>query len=102
MLCRIRRPVRTTVVARRPAVSMPARRNVHARTPGKKLVTLIPGDGVGPEVANAVVGILQAANAPVEFERFDDLPHDKPFPPDLLVRYGAIVIILHYFCVVCV
>ena len=30
---------------------------------------LIPGDGVGPEIADAVVQIFEAAKAPIEWER---------------------------------
>ncbi len=33
-----------------------------------KIVTLIRGDGIGPEVADAVLSILGAAGAPLEFE----------------------------------
>ncbi|HEY5813678.1 MAG TPA: isocitrate dehydrogenase (NAD(+)) [Terrimicrobiaceae bacterium] len=32
-------------------------------------VTLIPGDGVGPEIADAVVQIFEAAKAPIQWER---------------------------------
>ena len=32
-------------------------------------VTLIPGDGVGPEIADAVVQIFEAAKAPIKWER---------------------------------
>jgi isocitrate dehydrogenase (NAD+) len=32
-------------------------------------VTLIEGDGIGPEVTGAVVRILDAAGAPIEWER---------------------------------
>ncbi len=32
-------------------------------------VSLIPGDGVGPEIADAVVKIFEAAKAPVQWER---------------------------------
>jgi len=39
--------------------------------PGKKKVTLLPGDGIGKEISDSVVGIFQAANVPVDFERFD-------------------------------
>jgi len=35
---------------------------------GKTRVTLIRGDGIGPEVADAVVSVLEAAGAPLEFE----------------------------------
>ena len=34
----------------------------------KTRVTLIRGDGIGPEVADAVVSVLEAARAPLEFE----------------------------------
>lgn len=34
----------------------------------KHLVTLIPGDGIGPEITRAVTSILQAAGAPIEWE----------------------------------
>eukprot|EP01120_Amphizonella_sp_Union-15-10_P010294 TRINITY_DN4102_c0_g1_i1.p1 TRINITY_DN4102_c0_g1~~TRINITY_DN4102_c0_g1_i1.p1 ORF type:complete len:374 (+),score=65.45 TRINITY_DN4102_c0_g1_i1:68-1189(+) len=40
-------------------------------TSGKQVITLIPGDGVGPEICDSAVGILQAAGTPIEFERFD-------------------------------
>jgi isocitrate dehydrogenase (NAD+) len=37
--------------------------------PGKKIpVTLIPGDGIGPEVAAATVTVLDAVGAPFEYE----------------------------------
>mmetsp|Transcript_2110 Transcript_2110/g.3374 ORF Transcript_2110/g.3374 Transcript_2110/m.3374 type:complete len:384 (-) Transcript_2110:327-1478(-) len=36
-------------------------------------VTLIPGDGIGPEVTNAVVEVIEALGAPIAWERFDDL-----------------------------
>lgn len=35
---------------------------------GKKLVTLIPGDGVGPEIIESTCRILEAAAAPIEWE----------------------------------
>jgi len=34
-------------------------------------VTLIPGDGIGPEVSAAVVRILTASGAEIEWERHD-------------------------------
>jgi isocitrate dehydrogenase (NAD+) len=37
-------------------------------TTAKIRVTLIRGDGIGPEVADAVVSILEASGAPLEFE----------------------------------
>ncbi|KAI9203545.1 uncharacterized protein BJ171DRAFT_145504 [Polychytrium aggregatum] len=38
---------------------------------GVYTVTLIPGDGVGHEMANSVKTIFKAANVPVEWEQFD-------------------------------
>jgi isocitrate dehydrogenase (NAD+) len=34
-----------------------------------RTVTLIPGDGVGPEVTNAVVQVVEALRAPIVWER---------------------------------
>jgi isocitrate dehydrogenase (NAD+) len=38
---------------------------------GKYTVTLIPGDGIGAEVAESVKAIFKADNVPVEFEQVD-------------------------------
>jgi len=35
----------------------------------RRTVTLIPGDGIGPEVTEATVRVLEAAGAPIEWER---------------------------------
>lgn len=40
----------------------------------KRKVTLIPGDGIGPEISNAVERIFAAAEAPIEFEAVDVTP----------------------------
>jgi isocitrate dehydrogenase (NAD+) len=34
----------------------------------KRKVTLIPGDGIGPEIVESVKKIFSAANAPIEWE----------------------------------
>ncbi|MEP6768804.1 MAG: isocitrate/isopropylmalate family dehydrogenase [Acidobacteriota bacterium] len=52
-------------------------------------VTLIRGDGIGPEVAEAVVFILQAAGAPLAFEeavvgRAAELSEGDPLPPRVI------------------
>jgi isocitrate dehydrogenase (NAD+) len=52
-------------------------------------VTLIRGDGIGPEVADAVVGILEAARAPLAFEvvvvgREAERTEGDPLPPRAL------------------
>ncbi|MBM6386964.1 MAG: hypothetical protein JSY10_23685 [Paenibacillus sp.] len=38
---------------------------------GKYTVTLIPGDGTGPEIAAVLKDVFIAANVPVEFEQYD-------------------------------
>ncbi len=52
-------------------------------------ITLIPGDGIGPEVSAAVVRILTAAGADIEWERYDAGAaalerHGTTLPPVLL------------------
>jgi isocitrate dehydrogenase (NAD+) len=37
--------------------------------PKKTPVTLIPGDGIGPEISEATVRVLEAAGAPLEWDR---------------------------------
>jgi len=49
-------------------------------------ITLIPGDGIGPEVTDAVLSILSAADVSIEWERYDagvlspDKQHPLPAP----------------------
>eukprot|EP00775_Hariotina_reticulata_P006917 gene6917-7135_t len=51
------------------------------QTPGQSKehkVTLIPGDGIGPEVTNAVVQVVDVLKAPITWERFDGLSGALP------------------------
>src|SRR3989440_6777508 len=41
---------------------------MHLTPSGKKLVTLIPGDGIGPEVVESARRIITATGAPIEWE----------------------------------
>jgi isocitrate dehydrogenase (NAD+) len=55
----------------------------------KTRVVLIRGDGIGPEVADAVVSVLDAARAPLEFEeavvgRRAEETEGDPLPPGVL------------------
>ena len=55
----------------------------------KTTVTLLPGDGIGPEVSNAAVRILDAAGAEIEWERHiagaEALEkYGNPLPPEVL------------------
>jgi isocitrate dehydrogenase len=38
-------------------------------TATKRKITILPGDGIGPEVVEAAVAIIQATGTPVEFEK---------------------------------
>ncbi|MDQ6689768.1 MAG: NADP-dependent isocitrate dehydrogenase [Gemmatimonadota bacterium] len=38
-------------------------------TATKRKITILPGDGIGPEVVDAALAIIQATGAPVEFEK---------------------------------
>ncbi|XP_058448719.1 probable isocitrate dehydrogenase [NAD] subunit alpha, mitochondrial isoform X1 [Malaya genurostris] len=59
---------------------------VHSATPfghrsyasGIKKVTLIPGDGIGPEISEAVQKIFQVASVPIEWEAVDVTPVRNP------------------------
>jgi len=65
---------RTTSRLLRKPVSGVQSRNITPYTAlrqSTKKVTLLPGDGIGPEIADAVVGVFAAAEVPVEFERFE-------------------------------
>lgn len=54
------------------------KRSLQTKGGRKRVVTLIPGDGIGPEITASTLGILQAAGAPVEFERFDEIGDNLP------------------------
>jgi isocitrate dehydrogenase (NAD+) len=62
-------------------------------------ITLIPGDGIGPEVTDAVVRILAAAKVPIEWERQDAgvvavEQGRTPLPPELVesIRRNAVAL----------
>ncbi|HCN06236.1 MAG TPA: isocitrate dehydrogenase, partial [Bacteroidetes bacterium] len=42
--------------------------NIHITADGKKLVTVIPGDGVGPECVDSAIKIIEATGAPIAWE----------------------------------
>lgn len=55
-------------------------------TCGRRVVTMIPGDGVGPELMTSVKSVFSAAGAPIDFE-------------EVLVRYcsGEFMLKLGWF-----
>jgi isocitrate dehydrogenase len=42
--------------------------SIHVTPSGRKLVTLIPGDGIGPEIVASARRIVEATGAPIEWE----------------------------------
>merc|ERR1711981_1331625 len=51
---------------------------ISATSRSKSTVTLVPGDGIGPEIATAVERIFEAAEAPIAWERVDVTPVRYP------------------------
>ncbi len=41
----------------------------------RQTVTLIPGDGIGPEVCGAVTKVVEAMGAPIQWERYVPCMH---------------------------
>lgn len=64
----------------------------------KKVVTLVPGDGIGPEICHSAVGVVQASGAPVEFEQFAlppiNSPNDPLLPLDLVSSISRTGVVL--------
>ncbi|KAK0453527.1 mitochondrial NAD-dependent isocitrate dehydrogenase subunit 2 precursor [Armillaria borealis] len=55
---------------------------------GKYTVTLIPGDGIGPEISQSIKDIYVAANVPIQWEEVDVTPilkNGKTVIPDLAI-----------------
>lgn len=44
---------------------------MHTPSCGEKLVTVIPGDGIGPEVVGAAQRTIEATGAPIAWETRD-------------------------------
>ncbi|KAL3896574.1 MAG: hypothetical protein SGCHY_003982 [Lobulomycetales sp.] len=56
---------------------------------GKRIVTLIPGDGIGPEISRSVVEIFRAADIPIDWEEVDVTPvieHGKTKIPESAIE----------------
>ncbi|KAG2218717.1 hypothetical protein INT45_002425 [Circinella minor] len=51
--------------------------NAQKKANGNYTVTLIPGDGIGPEIAQSVKNIFAAANTPIDWEEVDVTPTIK-------------------------
>ena len=47
-----------------PLITTETGKKMHVLEDGRKLITVIPGDGVGPECVEATLKVLEAAKAP--------------------------------------
>ena len=66
-----------------------------------KTVTLIPGDGIGPEVVKCVERVVETLKAPIKFEKFevsganpDGTPRESL--PDEVIE--SVSLFFHFFC----
>jgi isocitrate dehydrogenase (NAD+) len=57
---------------------------------GRHTATLIPGDGIGREMTDAVRTVFKAANAPVEWETVHLIPHPDSGVVDLNKAYQSL------------
>lgn len=57
-----------------PALSADSNANTNASPDTPRTVTLIPGDGIGPEIAHSVQKIFEAAGVPLKWESVDVTP----------------------------
>jgi isocitrate dehydrogenase (NAD+) len=53
-----------------------------SQSEGSREVVLIPGDGIGPEVTEAAVGVLEALGAGLEWQRVEA-------GAEVVAKYGA-------------
>ena len=51
-----------------PLITTETGKKMHVLEDGRKLITVIPGDGVGPECVEATLKVLEAAKAPLAYE----------------------------------
>ena len=69
------RPASSAVHRRAFAISSPLLTETPTTSPDTpRTVTLIPGDGIGPEIANSVQKIFEAAGVPLKWESVDVTP----------------------------
>ncbi|CAG7848684.1 Isocitrate dehydrogenase [NAD] subunit 2, mitochondrial; AltName: Full=Isocitric dehydrogenase; AltName: Full=NAD(+)-specific ICDH; Flags: Precursor [Serendipita indica DSM 11827] len=93
-------PTRSLVGAARTALYQAPRRGYAAASPtaafagkkdasGKYTVTLIPGDGIGPEISQSIKDIYTAAKVPIQWEEVDVTPilvNGKTAIPDAAIQ----------------
>ena len=52
----------------------------------KPTITIVDGDGIGPELMDSVVGVLSAAEVPITWERFSTQGDVSEGPSDITER----------------
>jgi len=57
-------------------------------------VTLIPGDGIGPEITDSVLGVFQAAGVPITWEKFNVPTDVTEIPSDLFASIAKNKVVL--------
>ena len=64
------------------------RSGLEKNTDGKFPVTMIPGDGVGPELMDCVQTVVQSVGAPISFEilHLSEVQHWNSYPVDEVMK----------------
>ncbi|KAG6604970.1 Isocitrate dehydrogenase [NAD] regulatory subunit 1, mitochondrial, partial [Cucurbita argyrosperma subsp. sororia] len=87
IICRLASPYRSRFQLSPFNLFSDARSVTYMPRPGDgapRAVTLIPGDGIGPLVTNAVEQVMEALHAPVYFERYDVHGNMKQIPREVM------------------
>jgi len=56
---------------------------------GKRVVTMIPGDGIGPEISDAVIRVFSAASAPISWDIVSASTTDGHLPEQVVQSVSA-------------
>lgn len=62
----------------------------HSSSAAKRSVALLPGNGVGPEIADAVVHVFDVAGAPIEWDWVNEYALPGPDGGDHIIRDNAL------------
>ena len=53
-----------------------------------RIVSVIPGDGIGPEITTSAIGVLQASGAPIDFDMLDQRTYrENILAGEVIARY---------------
>nr|CAG8565755.1 2554_t:CDS:2 [Entrophospora candida] len=59
------------------SLALPTAKDYTTKHGRKHTVTLIPGDGIGPEIAESVKAVFKGANVPIEWEQYNVTGYTK-------------------------